>query len=227
VTKLAGRLLALTAARPGVVRLAEPDEFEDLDGDRPLWRIPAEKMKLTREQQLDLTYEFVIPLSRQAVEVVRTALALAGPKTRLLFPSVKDVHRPISDSTLSKFYRDAGLTGVHVPHGWRSTFSTLMNKSAAEEGRKDDREIIDLMLAHMSAGVEPIYNRYLYMPRRRAIAQEWADELLHGAPSPAALVDAQRGSSPRAARARARDRRLALPPADGRATAAAARLRHS
>lgn len=219
VTKLAARLLALTAARPGVVRLAELAEFEELDGARPLWRIPAAKMKLTRERREDVTYEFVIPLSRQAVEVVKVAIEQAGPGVALLFPSSRSVHRPISDSTLSKFYRDAGFTGLHVPHGWRSTFSTLMNKAAAEEERESDRAIVDLMLAHMPAGVEAVYNRYLYMPRRRAIAQAWADELLQDASSAAALVEAERGSSPRAtARCRARDRRL-LTPVDGRPAA--------
>ena len=40
-TRLASRLLALTAVRPGVLRLAEKDEFRDLDGPLPHWRIPA------------------------------------------------------------------------------------------------------------------------------------------------------------------------------------------
>jgi hypothetical protein len=45
-TKLASRLLALTAARPGMVQLAEVNEFHGLDGDEPVWTVPAEKMKL-------------------------------------------------------------------------------------------------------------------------------------------------------------------------------------
>lgn len=45
-TRMASRLLALTAARPGVVRRAERSEFEELDGPSPVWRIPATKMKL-------------------------------------------------------------------------------------------------------------------------------------------------------------------------------------
>src|SRR3546814_8613443 len=67
-TLLASRLLALTAARPGVVRIAEVNEFEDLDGKKPIWRVPAAKMKLTRQRKRDVTWEFVIPLSRQRSE---------------------------------------------------------------------------------------------------------------------------------------------------------------
>jgi len=176
-TRLASQLLALTAARPGVVRLAEPREFEDLDGPNPLWRIPASKMKLTRERKEDVTFEFVIPLSRQAVAVVRTALA-GNMRRRWLFPGYGGGHQPISDSTISKHYRDAGYRDRHVPHGWRATFSTIMNERAAVEERDQDREIIDMMLAHIKEGVEPAYNRAAYMPRRREITQAWADMLM-------------------------------------------------
>lgn len=122
----------------------------------------------------------------------------------------------MSDSTLSKFYRDAGLAAVHVPHGWRATFSTLMNKAAAEAEREGDRAVVDLMLAHVPEGVEPIYNRYLYLPRRRAIAQAWADELLQGAPLPSALIDGERGTSRVATARRQKLDRLLAPRANAR-----------
>lgn len=188
MTVLASRLLALTAARPGVVRVAQKQEFEGLDTARPLWRIPAEKMKLTKARKSDAAYEFVIPLSRQAVEVVKTALSLISPHASFIFPSVNSARRPISDSTLSGCYLDAGLRGQLVPHGWRSTFSTVMNERAAIEGLTGDRQIIDMMLAHVQDGVEIIYNRAAYMPRRREIAQEWADSLLEAAEPAEALV---------------------------------------
>jgi len=196
-TLLATRLLALTAARPGVVRLAEKSEFEGLDGKSPIWRIPAAKMKLTRSEKRDITREFIIPLSRQAVAVVKAALSESlacrtniGPQWLFHGPGKWKV--PISDSTLSKLYREAGFAGVHVPHGWRSTFSTIMNERAAESDQERDRLIIDLMLAHAQPGVEPIYNRSMYLPRRRQIAQTWANLLMKGADEPHLLLPAHR-----------------------------------
>lgn len=186
-TRLASRLLALTAARPGVIRLAERSEFEGLDGKEPLWRIPAEKMKLTRERKRDAAFEFVMPLSRQAVAVVKAAMA-ASPSPQWLFPGIGGWRKPISDSTLSGHYLDAGLRGLHVPHGWRASFSTIMNERAAIEDRERDRAIIDLMLAHVSEGVEAAYNRAAYMPRRRELAQAWADMLMPGLPPPSELL---------------------------------------
>lgn len=196
-TLLASRLLALTAARPGVVRLAELHEFEDLDGEQPIWRIPAEKMKLTRARKRDITWEFVIPLSRQAAHVAKAAiyesLACRSPDgPSWLFPGTGAWTKPISDSTLSKLYRDAGFTGKHVPHGWRSTFSTIMNERAAIADQEKDRAIIDLMLAYAQQGVEPIYNRASYMPRRRELAQDWADMLMQGFYEPHLLLPEHR-----------------------------------
>ncbi len=191
LTRLASRLLALTAVRSGVLRLAEVHEFEDLNGDSPIWRIPAAKMKLAQDRRADPSYEFIVPLSHQAVEVVKVAIDFTGT-TGLIFRSVRFANRPISDSTISKLYREAGYAGIHLPHGWRATFSTVLNRLAAEEGRQGDREVIDLMLAHVAGSVESIYNRYAYMPRRRQLAQEWADLVSVGQMEPAQLIEGPR-----------------------------------
>ncbi len=191
-TKLASRLLALTAARAGVVQMAMIGEFEDLDGTAPIWRIPAAKLKLERAKSEREEYEFIIPLSRQAVAVVKTAAAFAQNR-KYLFPSARHSHRPITDNALNVAYRRmAKYVGRHVPHGWRSSFSTIMNERSIEQDRPADRAIIDLMLAHEPEGVEGRYNRAAYMPRRRQIAQEWADMLMANLPPPESLLDLPR-----------------------------------
>jgi hypothetical protein len=56
-----------------------------------------------------------------------------------------------------------------------------MNERAIEQNRPADRAIIDLMLAHVPKDkVESAYNRASYMPRRRELAQEWADLISEG-----------------------------------------------
>ncbi|QSR16092.1 integrase arm-type DNA-binding domain-containing protein [Novosphingobium sp. KA1] len=191
-TKLASRLLALTAARPGTVHMAELDEFEDLDGESPIWRIPAQKMKLSRAKSEREEFEFIIPLSRQAVETVKVSAEFAGNR-KFLFPSARHSHRPLTENTLNVAYRRLPLfAGRHVPHGWRSSFSTIMNERAVDLDRPADRAIIDLMLAHQREGVEATYNRAAYMVRRRELAQEWADLLMDGMQPAAVLIDIKR-----------------------------------
>lgn len=180
LTKLAARLMALTAVRSGPLRHAAPDEFEQLGTAKRQWRIPAGKMKLQLAHKEDEAFEFIVPLSRQAEEVVLAALTLVG-NGPLLFPSTRHAHRPMSENAISSMYkRFPEIRGRHVPHGWRSTFSTIMNELAVERDRPEDRAIIDLMLAHKPEGVEATYNRAAYMPRRRHLAQEWANLLLKG-----------------------------------------------
>jgi hypothetical protein len=77
LTKLASRLLALTAVRSATLRLAEPHEFEDLRGASPIWRVPADKLKLGVERKRDDAFEFIVPLSPQAVDIVKVAITLS------------------------------------------------------------------------------------------------------------------------------------------------------
>ena len=76
----------------------------------------------------------------------------------------------MSENALNYMYARNGWKDWHVPHGWRSTFSTIMNERAVKARRTEDRAIIDDMLAHKPKGVsasEMAYNRALYSGRRR------------------------------------------------------------
>ena len=58
-------MLALTSVRSGELREMRWVEIEQPDGEKPLWRVPPERMKMKREH--------LVPLSRQAVEVLQAA----------------------------------------------------------------------------------------------------------------------------------------------------------
>ena len=75
-----------------------------------------------------------------------------------------------------------------------------MNEQAERDLGSDvrllaDRMIIDLMLAHTPKGMsasELRYNRAAYMPRRRELAQRWANMILDGAITPEEIIDSPR-----------------------------------
>ncbi len=95
----------------------------------------------------------------------------------------------MSGNAIGYLLNRIGYHGRHVPHGWRAAFSTLMNEWAKTSGRADDREVIDLMLAHTQGNkVESAYNRSAYMPRRTELSQIWGDKLMQGLPESIALV---------------------------------------
>lgn len=195
ITKLANRLIALTAVRSAVQRHCRWTELEGLDGPEPIWRVPPGTMKLALKLKDDVTFEHIVPLSRQAVEVIEAVRPLTG-HLPFLFPNDRHAHRPMSENAVrALIIRAAGgaYKHRHCPHGWRSSFSSLMNEWRRREGRPDDREVINLMLAHVAEDkVEGAYNRAAHMERRRELAQIWADTILEGAAPADALLDGKR-----------------------------------
>jgi integrase len=192
LTKLASRYLALTAQRPGMVRALPWNEIENVDwqSDQPcpeaLWRVPAHRMKLEKELKSDDDFEHLVPLPQEAVDVLRAAWTLTG-RGPLVFPSSRSARRPMSENTLSYFYNRCGYQGRHVPHGWRASFSTIMNEWADRNGSPGDRYVIDLILAHIPqsvSGSEGAYNRAAYMDRRRELLEAWAKMLFLSMASP-------------------------------------------
>jgi integrase len=188
VTRLALRLIALTAVRPGEIRGARWEEFEGLDGQSPLWRIPGWRMKGDLDRKDEEGGDHLVPLAPESVAILRAVWKITGTG-QLVFPSNRHTHRPMSENALGYLLNRAGYHGRHVPHGFRAAFSTVMNEWAKQHGRPDDREVIDLMLAHVPANkVEGAYNRAAYLPRRRELAMTWAALLSEGLLEPAALL---------------------------------------
>jgi len=188
ITRLALRFLALTSVRPNELRHAAWDEFEDLNGAEPLWRIPAKRMKGDLDRKEEVGGDHLVPLTHQAIAVLKNLWPLTGAGP-LLFPNTRNPRQPMSGNALGYLLHRAGYHGHHVPHGFRAAFSTIMNEWAERHGKAGDRAIIDLMLAHVpKEKVEGVYNRAAYMPRRRELAQIWADMLCEGLPDPFVLV---------------------------------------
>lgn len=187
VTKLAIRLLALTVARPGPFSATTWAELDDIDDTDPVWTIPAARMKLKKKFKDDENRDHLIPLSTQAVETIEALRQLTGGG-RYVFPNARGAHKPMSENAMGYLLNRAGYYQRHVPHGFRSTFSTVMNERFTA-----DRAIIDFMLAHVPKDeVEAAYNRSLYLERRRELAQEWADIILKDAPPAASLIEGPR-----------------------------------
>lgn len=178
-TKLASRFLALTAVRLAAVRGARWAEIEDLEGEAPLWRVPAARMKLAAAKKLEARNDHLVPLSAAAVAVLRAALDLhrgdADLFTVLIFPG-RAAGAAIGEAAIGALYDRAGFAGRHVPHGWRATFATILNERMPEE-----RYSIDAALAHAPKDkVEAAYNRSEQLARRRRIFDEWGRLLVPG-----------------------------------------------
>lgn len=162
ITKLALQIAPHVFVRPGELRHAEWSEF-DLEG--ALWIIPAGKMKMRKPHH--------VPLSRQAVALLREIEAATGPKG-FVFPSVRTRTRPMSENTINAGLRRLGYsTDEMTAHGFRAMASTLLNESG-----KWHPDAIERALAHGDTDkVRAAYHRGAHWQERVEMAQWWSDYL--------------------------------------------------
>ena len=159
ITKLALKLLVLTFVRPVELRGARWKEF---DLKRKEWRIPAERMKMKMEH--------IVPLSKQAVAVLKEAKKITG-KYDYVFPGSHNWRKPMSENTLN--YGIQKRMGYDATaHGFRTVASTVLN----ETGFRMD--VIERQLAHAERNkVRAAYNKAQHLAERREMMQWWADHL--------------------------------------------------
>ncbi len=158
-TGLGLQLLALTFVRTNELIGAE---WKEIDLDGAMWIVPAARMKMNREH--------VVPLSRQAVAVLRELQALAGG-SRFVFPG-RNRDKPISNNTLLFALYRLGYKGQMTGHGFRAVASTVLNESGFRH------DVIERQLAHVETNaVRGAYNRAQYLPERQKMMQQWADML--------------------------------------------------
>lgn len=142
--------------------------WAEIDFDKAVWQIPAERMKARRAHN--------VYLSRQAIELLQYMHTLAEGSP-FVFPArgkpdipmaVSSANRAIK-KTLELAAKDGITIADFTVHDLRRTASTLLH----EQGYNSDW--IEKALAHEQQGVRAVYNKAEYADQRRQMLQEWAD----------------------------------------------------
>lgn len=174
-TWLGLRLLLLTGVRTGELRLATPDQF---DLEQRLWIIPAEVVKQLQlairkpGKQSQNVSPYIVPLSVQALEIVRHLLDQVVPAQRYLFAHRSDLSKRISENTLNGALRRMGYADQLTGHGMRATISTALNEIGYP------KVWVDAQLSHADPDkVSAAYNHAEYVEQRRTMMQDWANRL--------------------------------------------------
>ncbi|MBS0412457.1 MAG: integrase arm-type DNA-binding domain-containing protein [Proteobacteria bacterium] len=162
LTMLALKLSPHVFVRPGELRRAE---WSEIDLQAAVWRIPAAKMKGR--------VEHVVPLSKQAVAILKEARGLTGDG-KFVFPSIRTAADPMSENTVNAALRRMGYAGNEMTaHGFRAMASTLLNESG-----KWSPDAIEKALAHKDKdAIRAAYHRGAHWDERVQMAQWWSDYL--------------------------------------------------
>ena len=174
-TQLGLRLLLLTGVRTGELRLATPDQF---DLDRGLWIIPPDVVKqlqvdMRKKRQLPKDIPpYIVPLSMQAMEIVRHLMEECKPAQHYLFRHDSEPKKRMSENTLNSALKRMGYRDLLTGHGIRATLSTALNEIGYP------KVWVDAQLSHVDPNkVSATYNHAEYVEQRRRMMQDWADRL--------------------------------------------------
>ena len=154
------RLAPLVFVRPGELRSAL---WSDINLETAEWRFTVTKT---------LT-EHVVPLARQAVEILETLHPLTG-RSEFVFPGARSRFRPMSNNAVLSAMRRMEIDNEEMSgHGFRAMARTILDEVL---GYRVD--IIEHQLAHQVR--DPLgraYNRTSHLAERKKMMQAWADFL--------------------------------------------------
>jgi integrase len=145
----------LTAGRESMTLQAT---WGEVDFERKVWAIPAERMKMDTDHR--------VPLSDAALAVLEKVKPPERHPTDLIFPGGK-AGEPLSDAAMDKVVRE--LAPGYVPHGFRSTF-----RDWAGDETEFARELAEEALAHkVGDATERAYRRRDALEKRRKLMEAW------------------------------------------------------
>ncbi len=115
----------------------------------------------------------IVPLPRQAVDVLEEVKPFTCPTSKFIFPSIRNFNRPMGDTTVNAALRRLGYgRDKFTGHGFRSMASTILNEN------RWPADVIERQLAHVEKNtVRAAYNHAEYLEQRRDMMQWWADWL--------------------------------------------------
>ena len=115
----------------------------------------------------------LIPLSRQAIEILKELHPLTG-HSKYVFPGHRSPTRPMSENAVLLALRKMGFTKEEMSgHGFRAMARTMIRQELHLEA-----EYIELQLAHATKSQNgTAYDRVSFLPERKRMMQLWADYL--------------------------------------------------
>ena len=156
VAALALEFCILTAARSGEVLGMQ---WSEIDMDKTIWTVPAERMKAGREHR--------VPLSARAVAILK---ALAKTTQGKFVFTGQTPHKPLSGMAMEMLLRRMKIDDATV-HGFRSSF-----RDWAGNVSNFPREIMEMALSHVIGDkAEQAYRRGDALDKRRKLMEAWAN----------------------------------------------------
>lgn len=141
--------------------------WSDIDLDKKVWIVPAERMKMKKPH--------TVPLTPQTLALLDTMKPISGHREHV-FPSHRDPNRHVNSQSANMALKRMGFEGRLVSHGLRALASTTLNEQSF------DPDVIEAALAHIDKNeVRRAYNRAEYLEQRRKLMHWWSEHIIEAA----------------------------------------------
>ncbi len=135
-------------------------EWQDIDYDKKIWRIPTHKIKMKRPHN--------IPLAPQVIKILEVIKSYNFSDTYVFYNTSK--RKPYSENFLLSALKNMGYAGKMTGHGFRGLASTTLHELGYMH------EAIELQLSHEpNTAVSRAYNGAKHLPYRTKMMTEWAN----------------------------------------------------
>ncbi|BET96013.1 tyrosine-type recombinase/integrase [Xenorhabdus taiwanensis] len=176
IFKIAVELTLLSFVRISELRFAR---WQEIDLENAVWKIPATRKAIEgvkfSERGMKMKTEHIVPLSHQAVRLIKTLHKLSG-NGDVMFPSAHHSTKVIDAATVNRILRNIGYdTKTEIcGHGFR----TMARGAMGESGLWSD-DAIERQLSHIERNsVRAAYiHTSKHLDERRLMMQWWADYL--------------------------------------------------
>jgi integrase len=153
-------------------------KWSEINFEKRLWIIPAERMKIGKEHH--------IPLTSQALVLLALIQPHSGHR-EYVFPSSRDPRQPANKESANMALKRMGFKGRLVAHGLRALASTTLN----EQGF--DHDVIEAALSHGDKDkIRAAYNRAMYLERRKVMMQWWSTHIEEAAMGNMSLANSKK-----------------------------------
>ena len=135
-------------------------KWEEIDLDKKLWTLPAERMTKKRSHS--------IPLSHQAISLLKGMMSISHNRVHV-FPADGNPREHTHQQTVNMALKRMGFGGILVAHGMRALASTILS----EQGFESD--LIKAALANTDKNdVRMLDNQDENIERRKAMMSLWS-----------------------------------------------------
>lgn len=160
------KLLSLLFIRNGDLRRLL---WSDVDLDTS--QIYLQPMKGRGASKLRMVKDMVVPLSRQAVEILKAQHKITGHTDNIFHSDTATKNDILNENAANDALKSLGYQGKHCAHGFRASARTMLRHKL-----KYDKDVIEMALGHITKDPNgTAYDRWEFVEERTQMMQEWSD----------------------------------------------------